>query len=196
MKRKQSRWRSFCFAVKKNKHLGQLTFQQEQTQNISAHFIKIITENYRERQSASVGNIIQNKNLLQISYEKQVNHFTQEVRTASFKGIWPHSRNTLMEANTTEKNRGAIMSKEISGIKKKEAFKHEHPSGHQRSEVWREPLNKNYQALLIPLKGLMSSSRGYTNTMRTADDIMQVEWNPMLSSTFLWFSQCTFPLNT
>lgn len=119
MKRKQSRWRSFCFAVKKNKHLGQLTFQQEQTQNISAHFIKIITENYRERQSASVGNIIQNKNLLQILYEKQVNHFTQEVRTASLKGIWPHSRNTLMEANTILKNGGAIMSKEISGIKKR-----------------------------------------------------------------------------
>lgn len=47
MKRKQSRCRSFCFAVKKNKHLGQLTFQQEQTKTRSfAHFIKIITENY------------------------------------------------------------------------------------------------------------------------------------------------------
>lgn len=49
MKRKQSRCRSFCFAVKKNKHLEQLIFQQEQTQNRSfAHFIKIITENYNK----------------------------------------------------------------------------------------------------------------------------------------------------
>lgn len=50
--KKASRCRSFCFAVKKNKHLGQLTFQQEQTQNISfAHFIKII---YKELQQGRV----------------------------------------------------------------------------------------------------------------------------------------------
>jgi len=49
MKRKQSRRRSFCFAVKKNKHLGQLTFQQGHTQITSfAHFLKITTENYNK----------------------------------------------------------------------------------------------------------------------------------------------------
>lgn len=51
----------------------------------------------------------------------------------SFKGISLLSRNTLVEANTTEETEEPPCQEEQ--WHKKEAFKRQQPSGNQRSEV-------------------------------------------------------------
>lgn len=78
MKRKQSRCTTFCFAVKKNKQLGQLTFQQEHTQTKSfGQFIGIITENYNEaewKQKTHEKQHRTKKSFLEMLHKRQVDY--------------------------------------------------------------------------------------------------------------------------